>query len=133
MKRFVIGSKGKRAKYGNIKTNGRDSKFEYKRKLELEMMEKAGLISNLEVEVERIELQPKFLYNGDLVRKITYKPDFKYYSHELGKTVYEDVKSLITVKDKAYIIKSKLFKYLIKDREDVVFIEHLSEPKAKKK
>lgn len=75
-----------------------DSKKESERYCELKLMEKAGLISDL-------ELQPKFLLipkqKGE--RAVYYIGDFLY--QENGKTVVEDVKGFRT---KDYIIKRKL-------------------------
>ena len=46
-----------------------------------------------------------------------YVADFIYQEVASGKLICEDVKSDATRKDKAYIIKRKLFKYLYKNYE----------------
>ena len=104
----------KRNKYGNTKTyiNGvkYDSKKEANRALELAMLEKSGTIKNLKRQV-RFEIVPK----TETERAVHYLADFVY--EENGKLICEDVKSDATRKDKTYIIKRKLFKYLYKDYE----------------
>ena len=101
-------------KYGNQKTIvGNiefDSKKEAERFLELSMLEKAGVIKNLERQKE-FEIVPK----TETERAVFYLADFTY--EENGKLICEDVKSAITRKNPVYIIKRKLFKYLYKDWE----------------
>ena len=83
-----------------------DSKAEAKRYGELKLLEKAGAISEL-------ELQPRFLlqgafkaHNGKTIRKIEYVADFKYIeSHQV---VVEDVKGQATPDFK---LKWKMFQY----------------------
>lgn len=104
----------KRSKYGNQKTvlgnTVYDSQKEANRACELAMLEKAGVIKNLERQ-KRFEVVPKT--QGE--RAVYYIADFVY--EENGKLICEDVKSEITKKNPAYIIKRKLFKYLYKDYE----------------
>lgn len=100
----------KKNKYGNnkIKANNNmtfDSKKEYNRYLELNLLEKAKEISNLELQREFV-LIPK--QKGE--RAVTYKADFCY-TDKAGNFIVEDVKSEATKKDKAYIIKRKLMLY----------------------
>ena len=106
----------KRSKYGNKKTVvGNivfDSKKESERFLELNMLEKAGVIKNLERQ-KRFEVVPKT--EGE--RAVYYVADFTYQDVASGKLICEDVKSEITKKNPAYIIKRKLFKYLYKNYE----------------
>ena len=102
-------------KYHNIKTyrNGikYDSKKEAKRSYELEILQKAGLISKLERQ-KRFELQPSFRDNlGKSHRKIEYICDFFYYDNKKKYYVAEDVKSVATQKNKTYRLKSKIFMY----------------------
>ena len=102
-------------KYKNIKVykNGiqYDSKKEAKRSYELDLMQKAGLIKELERQ-KRFELQPSFKDNlGVTHRKIEYICDFFYYDVKNKYYVAEDVKSIATQKDKVYRIKSKMFMY----------------------
>ena len=106
----------KRSKYGNTKTviNGIefDSKKESERFLELAMLQKAGVIKNLERQ-KRFEIVPKTKDE----RAVYYYADFVYLEVESGKMICEDVKSEATKRDKTYIIKRKLFQYLYKDYE----------------
>ena len=84
-----------------------DSKKELARYEQLKLLEKAGVISNLEV-------QPKFLlidtikYNGKTYPQTYYIADFMYLNDN-GQEVVEDVKSEATRKDKVYRLKIKLF------------------------
>ncbi len=99
-------------KYKNKKTtiNGItfDSLKEARRYQELKLLERAGVIKDLELQKE-FELQPSYKKNGRTVRKISYIADFCYY--ENGKYVVEDVKSEVTSKDKTYRLKRKIFEY----------------------
>ena len=106
----------KRSKYSNEKTvlgnTVYDSKKEASRACELAMLEKAGIIKNLERQ-KRFEIVPKT--PGE--RAVYYVADFIYQEVASGKLICEDVKSEITKKNAAYIIKRKLFKYLYKNYE----------------
>ena len=90
-------------KYGNtkIRVDGRlfDSKAEAARWQELQLLERAGEITELERQVE-YELIPK--QKGE--RAVKYIADFRYIDHE-GKTVVEDTKG---VRTPVYILKRKL-------------------------
>lgn len=91
-----------------------DSKREAKRFHELKELEKAGRISDLEMQV-KFELIPSQRIDGKVVeRACTYKADFVY--KENGETVVEDTKGYRTPD---YIIKRKLMLYIhgIKVRE----------------
>jgi hypothetical protein len=94
-------------KYGNRKTHFMGEVFDSKKELlryhELAIMEKAGKISDLQRQV-KFELIPK--QQGE--RAVTYSPDFTYV--ENGLKIAEDVKSTATAKDKAYVLKRKMFK-----------------------
>lgn len=80
-----------------------DSKKEYARYQELMLMQRAGLISELERQPE-FELIPKQKRDGKVVeRELKYRADFAY--KENGETVVEDVKGM---KTREYIIKRKL-------------------------
>ena len=104
-------------KYHNIKVYRKgvkyDSKKEAKRGFELELLEKANLISELERQ-KKFELQPSYQYNGETIRAINYYADFTY--KEDGKLIVEDTKGFRT---KEYLIKKKLllYKYDIDFRE----------------
>ena len=102
------------SKYRNhkITVNGitYDSKKEARRHAELLLMERAGQISNLERQV-KYTLIPSQRINGKVVeREVSYSADFRYIKD--GEVIIEDVKSEITRKDKAYIIKRKLMLYV---------------------
>lgn len=86
-----------------------DSKREAKRYSELKLLERAGVIQNLRLQV-KFELIPK--QQGE--RACTYIADFVY--EENGQTVVEDAKGM---KTKDYIIKRKLMLWIhgIKIRE----------------
>ena len=91
-------------KYGNIKTEVDgikfDSKAEARRYSELKLLEKAGEISNL-------ELQPRYdiKIGGKYIAH--YKADFRYFTAE--EAVVEDVKG---VKTPIYRLKKKLVEAL---------------------
>lgn len=113
-------------KYGNTKTviDGIefDSKKEADRYCELMFLQRAGVISNLELQKE-FELIPAQYENVSreeyinskgkktkgkcIERAVKYKADFVY--TENGKTVVEDTKGM---KTKEYIIKRKLMLYI---------------------
>ena len=76
-----------------------DSKKEYKRYCELKLLEKAGLIHDIQRQV-KFELVPK--QEGE--RAVNYYADFVYYSNK-NEMVVEDIKG---VRTKEYIIKRKL-------------------------
>ena len=107
-------------KYKNIKTTldgiKFDSRKEAKRYNELKLMERCGLIKNLELQ-KPYELQPSFKKHNKTYRAIKYIADFVYYDVEREQIVVEDVKSPATAKDKAYIIKKKMFIYKYDDYE----------------
>lgn len=90
-------------KYHNQKTEVAGitfaSKKEAERYLELKMMERAGMIKNLEIQ-KRFEIIPK----TDKYRACFYVADFVYETHQ-GKKVIEDTKGFRT---KEYLIKKKL-------------------------
>jgi hypothetical protein len=96
------------AKYNNtkIRVDGRlfDSKAEAARWKELQLLERAGEIKELERQVE-YELIPK--QKGE--RAVKYIADFRYIDHE-GKTVVEDVKGYKG--NPVWIIKRKLMLFV---------------------
>ena len=121
-------------KYGNKKTvvDGIefDSKKEAKRYCELKMLQRAGIIEELELQKEFLlipaqhEYYPRYSKAGKQLkdgcrcveRSCTYKADFAY--RQNGQIVVEDTKSKAT-KTKDYIIKRKLmlWRFGIKIRE----------------
>lgn len=102
-----------RPKYGNVKT-GRDalrfdSKKEARRFDELVIMQQAGEIKDLRLQVE-FTLQAAYTTpSGERVRAIRYLADFAYYrrSGDGWEYVVEDVKSRPT-RTRAYMMKKKL-------------------------
>lgn len=101
------------SKYGNRKTvidNIRfDSEKESERYAELKMMEKAGVISDIELQ-KPFELQPAFYDSeGNKHQAIKYVADFVYMQD--GEQVIEDVKSDGTRKNKVYQLKKKMMLY----------------------
>ena len=93
-------------KYHNVKTvvNGIkfDSRKESERYNELKMLERCGVISNLELQ-KRFEICPKKYANK---KARYYVADFVY--EEKGFLVIEDVKSEITRKNPVYSLKKAL-------------------------
>lgn len=96
------------SKYGNQKTvvDGItfDSKAEAARWVDLQQLEKAGVITQLQRQV-RYELVPKGrTADGKAVRSVAYIADFVY-CDEHGKTITEDTKGFLT---ESYRLKKKL-------------------------
>lgn len=84
-----------------------DSIKESNRYKDLKLLEKANLITNLELQ-KVFELQPKYIKDNKHIRAITYIADFYYYDNELNKYVVEDVKGYRT---DVYKLKKKIFEY----------------------
>ena len=84
-----------------------DSQKECTRYKQLRLLERAGLIKDLELQKEYI-LQDKFKLNNKTIRKITYVADFTYYSDIDKKVHVVDVKGF---KTEVYKLKKKLFEY----------------------
>lgn len=82
-----------------------DSKFEAEHYVSLRLLERAGIIQNLELQ-PRFLLQDSFVYHGHKERKIEYVADFQY--QQGGKTIVEDTKSIAT-RTQVYKLKRKLF------------------------
>ena len=108
---------GQKHKYNNkpVVVDGvrYDSKKEYARWCELQILQRAGEIEGL-VRQKKFELRPGFMHKGKKIRALTYIADFYYYDrtpdrkHSKGlqsRWVIEDVKSPITRKDKVYRLK----------------------------
>lgn len=98
------------AKYGNRKITRDgitfDSLKEYTRYCELKLMQRAGVITDLERQV-KYELLPAQRIGGKVVKRaVTYVADFVY--KEKGQTVVEDTKGFRT---KEYILKRKMMLY----------------------
>ena len=97
------------SKYGNKKVQIDryvfDSQLEGRRYRELALLERAGEIKNLRLQVPFL-LQDSFKKNGKTYRKIEYIADFVY--EEKGQTIVEDTKGM---KTDVFKIKQKLFEY----------------------
>ena len=89
-----------------------DSKKESIRYKELKLLERSGLIKNLQLQV-KFELQPSFKKNGKTYRAITYIADFVY-TEKKGQKVIEDSKGYET---EVFKIKRKMFEYKYPDYE----------------
>ena len=102
-------------KYSNRKVvvDGKifDSKIEANRYIELKLLEKAGEISNLQLQ-PRFLLQEAFRKNGKSYRKIEYVADFMYLQN--GKYIVEDVKGMQT---EVFKLKHKIFEKMYPDLE----------------
>lgn len=109
----VIGqTKSGKVPHERIVANGIefDSKVEHDRYLELLVMERAGVISELECHPQW-EIIPKQTIPGHrCFLPAHYTADFKYMRD--GELVVEDVKSTYTREDQAYILRRKLM-YLV--------------------
>ena len=100
-------------KYGAKRTEYKgviyDSKWEANRAHELDILERAGRITDLQRQV-RFILQEGYINNrGEKIRPISYIADFVY-TIKCGAKVVEDTKSPAT-KTEIYRIKKKLFEY----------------------
>jgi hypothetical protein len=84
---------------------------------ELNLMAKAGVITNLKQQPEFI-LQMAFKYQGKTIREIKYRADFSY-RYKKGKFVIEEVKGF---KTGIYNLKKKMLLNKIKD-SNIEFIE----------
>ncbi len=95
------------SKHGNKKVtiDGHvfDSKMEGKRYRELKLLERAGEISDIDLQ-PRYRLQDSFKYDGTTYRSINYTPDFRYKKN--GEVVVEEVKGFA---DTSYKIRKRLF------------------------
>ena len=95
-------------KYGARKTEVDgivfDSKHEAERYAELKMMQKYGIISDLQLQVP-FELIPAQKRRGKTIRECKYVADFVYFDKEMEETVVEDAKGM---KTEVYKLKKKL-------------------------
>lgn len=101
-------------KYGNkkVELDGLkfDSKKEMRRYAELKLLEEAGEISDLRMQVA-YELQPGFYDNeGHKQQAIKYVADFVYLNKDCQEII-EDVKSPATRKNAVYRLKKKMMAY----------------------
>lgn len=84
-----------------------DSVREMNRYKQLRLLERTGLIKDLELQKEYI-LQDKYKINNKTIRKISYIADFSYISVKDNKLHVIDVKGF---KTDVYKLKKKLFEY----------------------
>lgn len=87
-----------------------DSKLEAERYGQLKMMERAGVIRELELQPS-FELIPSFKKNGKTWRRTVYKADFRYILAEGDRIIIEDVKGSTAVITDVFRLKQKLFEY----------------------
>ena len=81
------------------------SRAEGNRYSELKLLEKKGLITDLELQPKFL-LQESFKYNNETIRSIHYIADFKYIDIKTSQLIVEDQKGF---KTKDYILKKKWF------------------------
>lgn len=97
------------SKYGNRKTTVDgftfDSKAEAARYMALQLLERGGVITALQLQPE-FQIAPAFTYKGKKERAIKYVADFKYLDVQTDEWVIEDVKGTRT---EVYKLKRKLF------------------------
>lgn len=91
-----------------------DSKLEAERYGQLKMMERAGVIRELELQPSFV-LLPSFRKNGKTWRKTVYKADFRYILCEDDRIIIEDVKGSTSVITDVFRLKQKLFEYKYPD------------------
>lgn len=107
------------SKYGSRKCKDSgfnfDSAVERDRYRHLALLEKSGVIENLELQPV-YELHPAFERNGTKYRREVYKPDFRY--RQGGTSIVEDVKGGVLTD----LYKSKL-KRLLSKEPDILFFE----------
>lgn len=105
-------------KYHAVKTEYKgimyDSKFEAHKAYELDMLERAGKIKDLQRQV-RFILQDGFVNNmNKKIRPISYIADFVFYDCKRKQQIVMDTKSPAT-RTAEYRIKKKLFEYRYKE------------------
>lgn len=101
----------KTPKYKNRKIENEDGKFdsakEYRRFKELQILQRAGVISGLTCQAAYVLAEPvKFSGESRAKPALRYVADFQYV--ENGKLVVEDVKSKITKENPVFRIKKHL-------------------------
>ena len=99
-----------RSKYGNRRVGSHASKKEHYRAAQLNLMQRAGLISGLREQVPYLLIPAQYQHGEDrkpqlLERPCSYIADFVYVDNATGQTVVEDTKGFRTPE---YIIKRKL-------------------------
>ena len=113
--KIVRGQNKSYNKYGNKKVivDGHkfDSQKEALRYKELKLMERAGVIKDLELQ-PTFELIPTIRTEHETLRKTIYKADFKYFDVNADHEVVEDVKGF---KTDVYKLKKKMLLHKYKD------------------
>ena len=101
------------------------SQAEYRRHLELQLLEKTGVIKSLQRQVP-ILIQEGFEYNGQRERPVYYVADFLYIDRNTQKTVVEDVKGFDTKKQKFRTTSEFRLKWKLLKRKypDFIFLLH---------
>ena len=94
-----------------------DSMKEANRYHELKLMERAGLIKDLELQPEYELICAYTRQDGKKIQAIRYLADFRYLDMRTSKRIVEDVKGM---KTQVYLIKKKL---LLWRYPDINFIE----------
>lgn len=92
------------------------SKAEMGRYWELKILEKKGLITDIELQPEYI-LQDAFIHKGKKIQPIKYRADFRYRDTMRNRVIVEDCKGMMT---EIYKLKKKM---LLKRYPDMNFIE----------
>ena len=109
-------------KYKNVKVHidgyKFDSKAEAERYLELKILSKAGMISNLALQ-PKFEIQPHFRHNSKTELAINYIADFSYTEKGSDKIIVEDVKGMET---DVFKIKRKMFIKIYGDKFELRII-----------
>lgn len=103
--RLTNATKKKPNKYGALRTGGHASCKEHRRAQQLQLMQRAGLISDLQQQVKYILIPPQYRDGKLLERACSYIADFVYFDRDTNSLVVEDTKGFRT---KDYIIKRKL-------------------------
>ena len=91
-----------------------DSKIEAERYAQLKILERAGVIRDLELQPS-FELIPSFRKNCKTWRRTLYKADFRYILSEDDSYIIEDVKGSTAVITGVFRLKQKLFEYKYPD------------------
>jgi hypothetical protein len=103
--KFTPPSLRKNPKYGSTATGKHASKREARRSAELQAMQKAGLISDLQEQVKYVLIPSQRGSDGKVIeRPVTYTADFVYLDAD-GNQVVEDTKGF---KTQQYIVRRKL-------------------------
>lgn len=116
---FIPYASGRKGKYGNRPMGAHASKKEHRRALELRVMQRAGLISDLREQVPFVLIPSQYEdplpdNNGRpacklIERACKYVADFVYSDARSGRVVVEDTKG---VRTKDYVIKRKLMLWI---------------------